>query len=539
MLCLVFSFKIFSQTENVPVHHPVYQFLERMNVRGFLPKYNNAVLPLSRREIAEHLIELQNQRLHQREMAFWKKFFSEFENETNENVTNTYSIFSEKNDANYFQSIKHLYIVRDSNASIAIEGILNMDYRQTSQRKERAGFVEFGGRARGTFANHFGFSIQGINAEFRGDRNVLLRDKRLRTNFKIYDASFRNFDFTEGYFRYDAHIFSFQLGRERILWGRGIGEQIIFSDNPPQFDFVKFDVKYKWLRYNFLHGWILPSNGSFIFLPQTDDFERTLADKYIAVHRIGMMVSRYVDFGINEMVIYSNRSVDAAYLNPFIFFESVQRARKERDNTFLVFDVKSSPRDNFQLRASVLFDDINFKTFGTHTWDNRWAMQIGLLFAEPLTLENTMFRCEYTRIEPYVFSHGRSRENNYSHDGYLLGTSLQPNSENYFFEITYQANEDWSNAVRMNMTRHGNNVDSTNGNYRNVGGNFLLPHRKHDAQHVTFLDGVLEKETRLEFISTFEFIREYFFDVHYSFLQNLNNKTKSEHQFHIALRIDF
>lgn len=536
-LCFSSSIKIFSQAENVPVHHPVYQFLERMNVRGFLQNYNNVVLPLSRKEIAMHLMLIQNKPLHQKENALLKKYFVEFENETNENLSNSYSLFSGKSDAKYFNSIKHLYTLHDSNASITIDGLLNIDYRQTSKQNERAGFVEFGGRARGTFANRFGFYLQGTNAEFRGDRDVLLRDKRLRANFKIYDTAFRNFDFTEGYLRYDADIFSFQLGRERILWGSGIGERLILSDHPPQFDFVVFKTQYQWLQYNFLHGWILPSKSSLIFLPQTNDFERTLADKYIAVHRIGITFSRYFDFGINEMVIYSNRSVDAAYLNPFIFFESVQRARKERDNTFLVFDFKSSLFDNFQIRSSLMFDDINFKTFGTNSWDNRWAMQGGFLFAEPFTLENTMFRFEYTRIEPYVFSHGRSRENNYSHDGYVLGTSLQPNSENYFIEIEHQADEDWSNSVRMNVSRHGKNIDSANGNYRNVGGDFLLPHRKYDAEKVKFLDGRMEKNIHIEFVSKYEFIRDYFVEVQYAFSKN-SFQEKNIHLFHFAVRMD-
>ena len=71
----------------------------------------------------------------------------------------------------------------------------------------------------------------------------------------------------------------------------------------------------------------------------------SLGDKYVALHRIGVKLSPLFSFGIGEMVVYSNRSIDAAYLNPIIFFESVQRSRKDRDNTFLVFDATSNLSD--------------------------------------------------------------------------------------------------------------------------------------------------------------------------------------------------
>jgi len=42
----------FSQVENVPVNNQVYEYLSRMGVRGLLPLYSNAMIPLSRQEVA-------------------------------------------------------------------------------------------------------------------------------------------------------------------------------------------------------------------------------------------------------------------------------------------------------------------------------------------------------------------------------------------------------------------------------------------------------------------------------------------------------
>ena len=46
---------LLGQAENVPVRNPVYLFLDRMESRGILTKYFDAILPLSRSEVAMHL----------------------------------------------------------------------------------------------------------------------------------------------------------------------------------------------------------------------------------------------------------------------------------------------------------------------------------------------------------------------------------------------------------------------------------------------------------------------------------------------------
>ena len=261
----------------------------------------------------------------------------------------------------------------------------------------------------------------------------------------------------------------------------------------------------------------------------------SLGDKYIALHRIGIELSPLLSFGIGEMVVYSNRSVDAAYLNPVIFFESVQRSRKDRDNTFLVFDAAATLYDGIQLRGTLLYDDINFKTFGTHSWDNRWGAQMGALVIDPLTINNSDIRFEYTRIEPYVFSHGRSYDNYYGVDSFQLGIPLQPNSEQFFCSFNYYISSEWNVSASFALTRHGANVDSGNGHYRNVGGNFLQPHRIHDATIVRFLDGRLEETKAITVATTYEFIREFYLDLQFRYEKD----SFEEYDVRTALRVDF
>jgi hypothetical protein len=44
-----------AQVENLPISHPVYDFLLRAETRGFLPHYSLASVPLQRNEITKAL----------------------------------------------------------------------------------------------------------------------------------------------------------------------------------------------------------------------------------------------------------------------------------------------------------------------------------------------------------------------------------------------------------------------------------------------------------------------------------------------------
>ena len=56
LLLLFFAaLPVAAQEENVPVANPVYDFLKRMELKGVIEHYYDAVLPFSRREVAECL----------------------------------------------------------------------------------------------------------------------------------------------------------------------------------------------------------------------------------------------------------------------------------------------------------------------------------------------------------------------------------------------------------------------------------------------------------------------------------------------------
>jgi len=496
LILFIFSANIFSQVENVPVSHSVYAFLKRMEVRGIIKNFDDASLPISRSEVANFLKEIYSKRdkLSTKEQGYLELLMIEFENELkSENFFET-SILNDGfkfKDGIFSDKAKYLYAYRDSNINFFADLLFNLDVRFA--KNSRVALVEIGGRLRGTYARKFGFYIQSTDGQSFGSKELALEDLRLKQNYKFNEQGSVNFDFTEAHIKYQTNHLSFQLGRELITQGYGFSGKLFVSQTSPVFDFLKIRFKYKGVSYDFIHSWLL---GAKFIIPDTVAGNMTVVNsKYLATHRLNFNFWDKFNFGVWEGVIYTKRFPELAYLNPINFYKSAEHSLQDRDNTLLGFDFKSNIFKNFQIYGTVLIDDINFPTIGTGWYGNELGYQVGFYFADFVKDADLIF--EYTRIEPYVYSH-KFNENNYTHNGFLLGHQIGPNSDDFFIKIVYLLSKRAILTIFGEKIRHGKNPVAGSDTI-NVGGDFNLGHRIWDAEKVKFLDGIVENNFRFGF----------------------------------------
>ncbi len=522
----------FSQAENVPVGHPVYDFLKRLEVMGVIGGYDDVILPLSRRACASLLMKADSNRatLSPSDQGRLDDFLSEFRFERTGSIAGMHSLigsdapsFGEAVERSFSDREKFLHAYADSTVSFFANVLLDADLRRGSGdglEVSHAEFLQAGGRVRGTLLGKLGYFAQATNAQFWGSRDLLSRDRFLRQSLTLGTGDAQNFDFSEGHVRYDAGIASVFLGRGRLLWGTGVDQQMVVSDNSPQFDYIRADVAYKALRYTFVHGWLLGTKGTLLLHYSFDTtatfYEPVAADKYFAAHRVGLSFPGVLDFGFQEMYIYSNRSVDLAYLNPLVLMESVQRARGERDNGLWTFDATTKFLRGLELRGTLLFDDIHIPGIFSSRWYDKHAIQLTALWMNPLGTANTSLMVEYTRVEPFVFGHERSRDDSYTNDGALLGAAIGPNADSWFFRMDWLPRRNLSLSARVLLGRKGNNVYDASGRLvRNVGGDENVPHRSTDPDTKSFLDGILQKRQRFEALAAWEAVNQIWLEMHF------------------------
>lgn len=503
-----------------------------MEVKGIIERYRDAIIPLSRQEVGKFLLTIQqSDRLTHSEGESVKDFLSEFQYDVGGTIDGFLSVvdsdepsFGAALGEEFSNREKFLYAMKDSAVTMFVNGLVTLDARRISGDAlggARSLFFQFGGRIRGTIWDKIGVYLQGTNAQFWGSRELLLRDPLLRQAHTLQTGSdVQNFDFTEGYVRYDAGIISAQLGRERLLWGVGYDQKMIAAETPRTFDFLRADIQYKSLKYTFLHAALLgkSSLSRFKFPGDTSSTftEPVRADKFFAAHRIEFSFPSVLSIGFQELAIYSNRSIDLAYLNPFIVLESVQRSRGERDNVFWAFDVQTHFTRGLEFNATIVFDDLHFDEFFEPRWYNRYAYQGGFMLTDPLFIPNATLMVEYTRVKPFVYAHDRSRENSYTSGEWLLGPRIGPNADSWFLRGDYFPSRNLSFSLRVTFTRRGENYFVTDSTGRqvlvNVGGDVFQGHRSIDPINAEFLAGHLYRNRTVSFLATYEFINQMWLD---------------------------
>ena len=523
VLAVILPASAFSQAENVPAHDPVMWFLKTMEVKGVLRSFDDVVLPISRAAVARYLTTIDASRavLSAVERDRLDDLLSEYHYDLTGSVSRFDALISASGDrvdsvgSGIHPGRERVAVLHaDSAVTLFANALVSFDTRRISGDafgSQGAQYLEAGIRARGTLLGHLGYSFRMTNAQFWGSRDLLFRDERIAQSHALGVGNIQNFDFAEGSVRYDAGFLSAQIGRDRVLWGNSVfGEKMVLSDHPRAFDYLRADLTYGVFRYSFIHAWILGTESRVFFTigndSSTSHSEPVISDKYFAAHRFGLSFPGIIDIGFQEMVVYSNRSVDLAYLTPLSLIESTQRSRGERDNVMWVFDLKTRFIPHVQLTGTILYDDINVPDMFSDLWTDRYAWQVGVHWADPFTLPNTDLMVEYTRVEPYVFSHGRSRDDNFTSLGRILGPGVGPNGDAWQIGLTFVPR--WNLSIRGSVLlgRQGlNYVNPWTGELdRNFGADPLIPHRNEDPERKVFLAGTLQKTLRTDVEAVWE-----------------------------------
>lgn len=500
---LMFTAFNFSQNLSVNPNHPVYDFLNQLRVKNILKHYDDAVLPLTRGEILDELQKTKDSlyklsEIDKVRLNFFLQCFPSTRKINNsfwggDSLTLTKHFFSDHEN--------FAYLYQDSLFSFTFAPIVttkNIQLYNSDEKGRNSFLVTYGGSFSLEYDNWFACYLEAWNGFHSGDRTASRTDQRVNQSYSFNHTGLNYFDQTSGYVTVKKSIFKLQVGRERILWGISRYEQSVLNSTPQMFDFVKFDINYKKFSYKFLHGWLVqPTSLSYVDSLRYDVKNRS--PKYIVISRLGFQPFDNLSLGVGQTIIYGNRPVELAYLNPFLLWESAQRSLNDLDNSFLHFDTRYRPFKGLELDGTITFDDINFNFLKKDKWNsagNRIAWQLGFAATIPCLSEKLMLYGDYVQIRPYTYSHPDGGEAlTYTNNGFPLGLDLDPNTSAVNFKVIYNVTDRLSASFLINHTVHGENILDTDGELiKNVGGSILLSYRKYsDLPEAPFLDGEIVK----------------------------------------------
>ncbi|MCL2101799.1 MAG: capsule assembly Wzi family protein [Fibromonadales bacterium] len=172
--------------------------------------------------------------------------------------------------------------------------------------------------------------------------------------------------------------------------------------------------------------------------------------KYLHAHRLDFKVSKNLSFGLTETVVYGGtnalygenekeiRSIEVLYLAPFVPYIFAEAYTGDRDNKAMSADFSWKLFDFFEIYGELFIDDLYNITsfFDDDWWGNKWATSVGIAIdSAKIGIFNWDYNFEYTRIEPWVYTHHKGLGSEYSHFGNSLGSDLGPNSREVYSRL--------------------------------------------------------------------------------------------------------
>jgi hypothetical protein len=223
------------------------------------------------------------------------------------------------------------------------------------------------------------------------------------------------------------------------------------------------------------HIWRFNYQNLFMELQNADDRlgDRLIAKKYAAMHHLDINITKWLNIGLFEGVIFGRPNrFDFSYLNPVIFYRSVEQQNGSFDNSVAGLDLKANVAKKFQFYGQLLLDEFKLSEIkaGNGWWGNKYGIQVGGKYIDAFNIKNLDLQVEMNSVRPFTYSH-RDSVANYTHYNQPLAHPLMANFREFIGIARYQPLPKWMLQAKMIYYQQGRDSNST----ESFGSNIFLP----------------------------------------------------------------
>ena len=257
-----------------------------------------------------------------------------------------------------------------------------------------------------------------------------------------------------------------QLGYGRNFIGDGY-RSLFESDGTSPYPYFKINTNFWKIKYTNTYMWLKD-------VRPLVTIERTYATKYMANHYLSLNVTNRWNLGLFESVIWTdtnNRGFDMHFVNPIIFYRSVEFASSARSgNAVLGLSSKYKWNNNVTLYGQFLLDEFSLGEVKDekNSWKNKFAYQLGVKYFNAFKVENLLLQLEYNHVRPYVYSHSMPITN-YGHNNQNIGHPWGGNFSELLAIARYNKGRLYADA-KFTLGTKGLDYDTTQDS-NNYGGN--------------------------------------------------------------------
>jgi hypothetical protein len=324
---------------------------------------------------------------------------------------------------------------------------------------------------RGRIANKIGFAAYVTDNQERDPSYVQqwISDRQAVPGeglYKVFKAAggVDYFD-ARGYFTFNVTKYiDVAFGYDKNFIGNG-HRSLFLSDFGTNNLFLKLNTRIWKINYQNL---FMELHSAFI-----RGADQLLPKKYAAIHHLDVAVTKWMNVGLFEGVIFGRRDhFDFGYINPVIFYRSIELQNGSYDNSVAGLDLKANIAHRFQVYGQLLLDEFKLSEIkaGNGWWGNKFGIQLGAKYIDAFTIKNLDLQLELNRVRPFTYSHVDS-VGNYTHYNQPLAHPLMANFSEFIGIARYQPAPKWLIKAEAVYYKQGRDSGS-----RSFGSNIFLPY---------------------------------------------------------------
>lgn len=536
-LVLAFSPKAQAQSTNIPLNKDTYHLIDRLEILSgeMAPNHHSAVKPYTRKAIAQMTDSIRKMNLQESRQDKFNMDYLRNDNwewvDSSTNVSNrSFLHVFYKNKSDFYYGAD-----KEEAVTVHVSPVLYLSAGGETASSEYTYINTRGIQVRGMIDKKVGFyTFIGENqARFPVYVQDFVKDKGVVPSegfWKGYGTNGNDFFTAIGYvsFNVTKHI-NFQFGHDRQFLGDGYRSMLMSDFSPPAL-FLKINTQVWKLNYTNLFTQVFAdaygkSGGSV----SNTNFPK----KYLVAHRLGVNIGKHVNVGVYEAVVFGredslgNNHFELSYLNPIIFYRSLEQQNGSLDNALIGLDAKWNFLHHFSLYGQLILDEFKLDevTARNGWWANKFGYQLGLKYINAFGLSNLDVQVEHNSARPYTYTHS-TIYSNYANYRQAVAHPLGANFKETIGIIRYQPIPRLNLTGKLIYATYG--LDTLNSNW---GKDILKDYNTREQEYDNKTgQGVASALKFIDVTATYQFKHNVFIDLKFISRQQTSEEPTFENQ---------
>lgn len=411
----------------------------------------------------------------------------------------------------FYRSPAHLYEVNTKDFFLSVNPVFQYYVGRESNNDRHIFLNTRGVTLRGRIADKVGFAAYITDNQERTPEYVqqweiertAVPGAGFYKDFKVDGYDY--FD-ARGYISFNAAKFiDIQFGYDKNFIGNG-HRSLFLSDFSAPTLFLKLNTRVWKFNYQNLFMELNTANRL--------NADNLIPKKYAAFHHLDLAVTKWLNLGLFEGVVFGRTNhFEFGYLNPVIFYRSIEQQSGSFDNAVLGVDAKANVARKFQFYGQFLVDEFNLTELrkGSGWWANKIGYQLGAKYIDAFNISHLDLQLETNRVRPFTYSH-RDSVANYTHYNQPLAHPLGANFQEIIGMLRYQPAPQWFFQAKAIYYMQGKDTGNVS-----FGSNIFLPnipsYRNNMNYGFELGDAIRAKTAYASLLVSYEWKPNFFFEL--------------------------